>query len=175
MTGIDCTTSSNTQQNENFFFDNFLESHPKRYSLFEKLCNTKSMSKHEIKIRIEQLYAKHLNCMDADELLNITREIFYLKIALILIKKHRKNNLNNFFADRMQDDRRFKLNMGDVYPSGVEIYSESMEDHVLLIQDFIAQLSPYFTKAEQMLFKVALCDQNFGSSTFIAADRKNMR
>jgi hypothetical protein len=139
------TTSSNTQQNEGSFY--------------EILKDTKSMSKNEIKMRIEQLHAKYFNTMVEDELWEITREILYLKIALGLMKKHRKNNLNKLIGDRMQYDCEFWFKTGEVYPNGVTLCSVNYTNAALLIQDFIAELSPYLNKAERMLFKVALCEQ----------------
>jgi hypothetical protein len=144
---IDCAKLNETQNNED--------------SLLEILWEKESMTKHEINLKIQELYAKHLNSMDADELWDITREILYLKIALGLMKKHRKTNLNELYCRGMQYDGAFMFKIGNVYPNGVAILADNYEDNSILIQDFISELSPYLNEAEQMLFKVALCEELF--------------
>jgi hypothetical protein len=142
-----CTTSSNTQQNI--------------ISFYELINDTKSMSKNEIKIRIKQLQAKYFNSMVEDELWEITREILYLKIALGLMKKHRKNNLNKLVGERIQFDCEFIFKTGRVYPNGVSVYKDNYTNAALVIKDFIAEISPFLNGAEQMLFKLTFSEQSF--------------
>jgi hypothetical protein len=130
-------------------------------SLLEVLWNNNSMTKHEINIKLDELHTRHLNSMDKDEIWEITREILYLKIALGLMKKHRKTNLNKLDGHGLQYDCAFMFKIGNVYPNGVAVMAENYTSTAHLIQDFVAELSPYLNEAEQMLFKVAVCEEVF--------------
>ena len=60
----------------------------------------------------------------------------------------------------MQHDGGFLFKSGTVYPFWVDLKIE--EDSLeVLIEEFIAELTPYLNEAEQMLFKVALCEEIF--------------
>lgn len=119
------------------------------------------MNKKQIKMELEKLYAKHLKSMNAEELWDITREILYFKIALGLMKKYSKKNLDELSSHGLQHDGAITFKFGDVYQFGVLLTEENDEDIDQLIKDFISELSPHLNKAEQMLFKVALCEELF--------------
>lgn len=144
---IDCTTLSTIHDTED--------------SLMDILLEWDSMTKQEIKLKIQELHTKHLNSMNAYELWDITREILYLKIALGQLKKCRKQNWNELKGRGMQYDGGFMFKSGTVYPFGTDISEDNYESIDLTIQNLIVELSPYLNEAEQMLFKVALCEEIF--------------
>jgi len=144
----DCTTLSTIEDTED--------------SLMDILLEWDSMTKQEIKLKIQELHTKHLNSMNKYEMWHITREIMYLKIALGQLKKCRKQNWNELKGRGMQYDGGFMFKSGTIYPFGVDLNIE--EDHLeILIEEFNAELSPYLDEAELMLFKVALCEEIFDS------------
>jgi hypothetical protein len=144
----DCTTLSTIEDTED--------------SLMDILLEWDSMTKQEIKLKIQELHTKHLNSMNKYEMWHITREIMYLKIALGQLKKCRKQNWNELKGRGMQYDGGFMFKSGTIYPFGVDLNIE--EDRLeVLIEEFIAELSPYLNEAEQMLFKFALCEEIFDS------------
>jgi hypothetical protein len=129
-------------------------------SLMEILLKKNSMTKKEIKLKIQELHTKHLNSMNKYEMWDITREILYLKIALGQLKKCRNQNWNQLKGLGMQHDGGFLFKSGTVYPFWVDLKIE--EDSIeVLIEEFIAELTPYLNEAEQMLFKVALLEEIF--------------
>ena len=129
-------------------------------SLMEILLENNSMTKQEIKMKIQELHTKHLDSLIKYEMWHITREIMYLKIALGQLKKCRKQNWNELKGRGMQYDGGFMFKSGTVYPFGVDLNIE--EDRLeVLIEEFIAELTPYLNEAEQMLFKVALLEEIF--------------
>lgn len=134
--------------------------HSAEESLADTLLEKNSMTKKEIKLKLKELHIKHLNSMNKYEIWDITREILYLKIALGKLKKCSKQNWNELKGWGMQHDGGFMFKSGTVYPFGVDL---KIEEEILevLIEEFIAELTPYLNKAEKMLFKVALCEEIF--------------
>ena len=119
------------------------------------------MTVAQINEKLAKLHAKHLKSMDAEQLWDTTREILYLKIALGLLKKHRKQNLNELLDHEMQYDGALLFKIGNIYPDTVLIMAENYKSSVRLVQDFVGELSPYLNDAEQMLFKIAICEEHF--------------
>ena len=122
---------------------------------------SREMTKEQISEKLAKLQAKHLKSMDGDQLWDITREILYLKLALGLLKKMRKQNLNSLLDHGMQYDGAIQFKIGNIYPNSVLITAENYKSSVRLVQDFVAEVSPYLNEAEQMLFKMALCEEHF--------------
>lgn len=142
----DCTTLINIQDAE--------------YSLMHMILEKNSMTKQEIKLKIQELHINHLNSMNKYEMWDITRQILYLKITLGQLKKCRKQNWNQLKGVGMQHDGGFLFKSGTVYPFWVDLKIE--EEHLeVLIEEFIAELTPYLNEAEQMLFKLALLEEIF--------------
>ena len=55
-----------------------------------------------------------------------------------------------------------------MYPNGMAVMSENVytwTDNAQMIRDLLAELSPHLTEAEQMLFKFAICEENFNPET----------
>ena len=118
------------------------------------------MTKAQINEKLSKLQAKHVKSMEL-ELWDTTREILYFKIALGLLKKYRKQNLNDLLDHEMQYDGALLFKIGNIYPNSVLIMAENYKSSVRLVQDFVAELSPYLNEAEQMLFKIAICEEHF--------------
>ena len=133
----------------------------KLQKLIPKHKKSLSMTKAQINEKLGKLHAKHLKSFDVDQLWDVTRETLYLKIALGLLKKYRKENLNELNEYGMQNDGAFQFKIGNIYPNSVLITAENYKSSVRLVQDFVAEVSPYLNEAEQMLFKVAICEEHF--------------
>jgi hypothetical protein len=130
----------------------------------QKRVKAMSMTKTQINDKLEKLLGKHLKSMDGDQIWEITREILYLKIALGLLKKHKKSNLNELLDIALNYDGAFQFRIGNIYPTTVLLTAENYRSSVRLVQDFVNELSAYLNESEQMLFKIALCEEHFKPS-----------
>ncbi len=130
----------------------------------QKRVKAMSMTKTQINDKLEKLLVKHLKSMDGYQIWEITREILYLKIALGLLKKHKKSNLNELLDIVMNYDGAFQFRIGNIYPTTVLLTAESCKSSVRLVQNFVKEVSAYLNDSEQMLFKIALCEEHFKPS-----------
>ena len=121
------------------------------------------MNKQQINNKLEKLYAKQIKSMDFDEIWDITREILYLKIALGLLKKYKKQDISSLPDTAKYYDDSLKFPIGNIYPNAVLITTEKYKNTQKLVSDFIRDLSPFLNEAERMLFKVAICEEHFTS------------
>jgi hypothetical protein len=132
--------------------------------LFHVLGKKKSMTMCEMESKLQEIKLRLLESMNKDELLLLTREMLYLKYAIGLMRKHNLSNLYELSRHGLDYDLAFLFPMGRMYPDGVAVMLETTytcKDNTQLIKDFIAELSPYLNDAEQMLFKFAICEENF--------------
>jgi hypothetical protein len=137
--------------------------------LFNVLSEKKSMTLKEMETKLQEIKVRFFESMDKYELWLLTREMLYLKYAIGKMKKHWAQNLVEL--DRCGFDRyefAFSFPMGRMYPNGMAVMSEGVytwTDNAQMIRDLLAILSPHLTEAEQMLFKFAICEENFNPET----------
>ena len=137
-------------------------------SLINRLAESNSMTLVEIEAILQGIRVRFFESMDKYELWRLTREMLYLKYAIALMKKHNLSNLSELRHHGLHSDQEFWFQMGRLYPNGVAVMYEdnyNCTDNAQMIRDFIAELSPYINEAEQMLFKFAICEENFNPET----------
>ena len=155
---IERTKSATTSKKKNKSYD----------SLFNVLEERTTLTISEMESILQGIRIRHLESMDKDELWLLTREMLYLKYAIGLMKKHQFCNLVELEGYGLESDFAFIFKMGRLYPNGVAVMYEdsyNCRDNAQMIKDFIAELSPYLNEAEQMLFKFAICEENFNPET----------
>ena len=125
------------------------------------------MNKEQINKKLKNLYARHLKSLDRDELLDITREVLYLKIGLGLLKKYRKQKFSDLPEEWFDDvTKQFCFGTAHIYPPyddsvTVVLMTDFYGKSVDLIRAVVADVSPFLSEAEVMLFKVAFCEEHF--------------
>ena len=136
--------------------------------LFDVLSEKNSMTLNEMETKLQEIKVRFFESMDKYELWLLTREMLYLKYAIGKMKKHCAQNLVELVGHGLDDDFAFRFKMGRWYPNGMAVMSEGVytwTDNAQMIRDLLAELSPHLTEAEQMLFKFAICEENFNPET----------
>jgi hypothetical protein len=136
--------------------------------LYSVLSKKKSMTLKEMETKLQEIKVKFFESMDKYELWLLTREMLYLKYAIGKMKEHWAQNLVDLLGHGLDDDFAFRFKMGRWYPNGMAVMSEGVytwTDNAQMIRDLLAELSPHLTEAEQMLFKFAICEENFNPET----------
>jgi hypothetical protein len=119
------------------------------------------MTKKQINSKLEKLRAKHIKAMEVNQIWELTREILYYSMALSMLNKYKKNNLNELIHYTMQYDGAFVFKIGNIYPDCICLLAEDYKSSVRLVKDFVAEVSPFLNEAEQMLFKLVICEEHF--------------
>ena len=136
--------------------------------LYAVLSEKKSMTLKEMETKLQEIKVRFFESMDKYELWLLTREMLYLKYAIGKMKNQWAQNLADLVGQGLDDDFAFRFKMGRWYPNGVAVMSEGVytwTDNAQMIRDLLAELSPHLTEAEQMLFKFAICEENFNPET----------
>ena len=136
--------------------------------LFDMLDEKKTMTLKEMETKLQEIKVRFFESMDKYELWLLTREMLYLKYAIGKMKNQWAQNLADLVGQGLDDDFAFRFKMGRWYPNGVAVMSEGVytwTDNAQMIRDLLAELSPHLTEAEQMLFKFAICEENFNPET----------
>jgi hypothetical protein len=140
----------------------------KRISLWNRIEVRNTLSMYEMTTILQEIQVRYLESMDKYELLRLTREMLYLKYAIGLMRRNYISELAELWCHGLGSDFAFTFKMGRMYPNGVAVMYEdnyNCTDNTQMIKDFIAELSPYLNEAEQMLFKFAICEENFNPET----------
>ena len=125
------------------------------------------MNKEQINKKLKNLYARHLKSLDRDELLSITKEVLYLKIGLGLLKRYRKQKFSDLPEEWFdKHSKNFLFGTAHIYPpygdsETVVLMTDFYGKSVDLIRAVVADVSPFLSEAEVMLFKVAFCEEHF--------------
>ena len=137
--------------------------------LFDVLSEKNSMTIKEMETKLQEIKFRFFESMDKYELWLLTREMLYLKYAIGKMKNQWTQNLVELNRCGFEkNDFAFVFPMGRMYPNGVAVMSENVytwTDNAQMIRDLLAILSPHLTEAEQMLFKFAICEENFNPET----------
>jgi hypothetical protein len=147
---------------------NSTKSKSEEISLINRLAESNSMTLIEIEAILQDIRVRFFESVDKYELWRLTREMLYLKYAVGLMRKHNLSNLYELSRHGLHSDQEFWFQMGRLYPNGVAVMFEDSYNYTSntqLIKDFITELSPYLNEAEQMLFKFAICEENFNPET----------
>jgi hypothetical protein len=129
--------------------------------LQEKGLKKLRMTKIQIENKLEKLRVKHIKAMEYNRIWDLTRETLYYSMALSMLNKYKKNNLNELIDHVMQYDGAFVFKIGNIYPNSVLTTAKNYKSSVRLVKDFVSEVSPFLNAAEQMLFKLAICEEHF--------------
>jgi hypothetical protein len=144
------------------------EPEKKRVKLMEKIEERQNLTDYEMETILREIQVRFYESMDKYELWLLTREMLYLKYALALMRKHNISNLIELTRKGLSDDFAFEFPMGRMYPNGVAVmYDDSYNftGNARMISDLLINFSPYLNDADQMLFKIAICEENFNPET----------
>lgn len=155
---IENTKASTTNKKQKTSYD----------KLYAVLSEKKSMTLKEMETKLQEIKVRFFESMDKYELWLLTRETLYLKYAIGKMKEHWAQNLVDLVGHGLDDEFAFRFKMGRWYPNGFAVMSDDVytwTDNAKMIRDLLSELSPHLTEAEQMLFKFAICEENFNPET----------